>query len=182
MNLDPSLQEVLLAKVPELRAFAFSLCRNADSADDLVQETLLRALINIRQFQPGTNLTAWLFTILRNCFRTTRRKRWREAEDVEGRHAASRVLQPDQETSVRFKDLRAALGKLPIDQREAVILVCASGLSYDEAAKVCATPVGTIRSRLHRGRARLAELMSFEDGELRPDAVTQAASCGSARA
>jgi RNA polymerase sigma-70 factor (ECF subfamily) len=181
MNFDPSLQEALLAKVPALRAFAFTLCRTADGADDLVQETLMRALANIRSFHPGTNLTAWLFTILRNCFRSTRRKRWREVEDIEGRHAASLVLQPDQETSVRFKNVREALGKLPVDQREAVILICGSGLSYGEAAEICAVPVGTIRSRLHRGRALLAELVSFEEGELRPDAVIQAVSYGCAR-
>src|SRR5271167_4404545 len=87
MKLDPATRDQVLATVPSLRAFAISLCGNADRADDLVQETMLRALANIRSFQPGTNMPAWLFTILRNLYRSEYRKRRREVEDPEGRYA-----------------------------------------------------------------------------------------------
>ena len=87
MNFDPSVREAVLAAVPNLRAFAISLSGNVDRADDLVQETLLRALANIDSFQRGTNMSAWLFTILRNLFRSEYRKRRREVEDTDGSYA-----------------------------------------------------------------------------------------------
>src|SRR5690348_1598567 len=96
MKLDPSIRDAMLAATPNLRAFAISLARNVDRADDLVQETLLRALANIDSFQPGTNMSAWLFTILRNHFRSEYRKRRREVEDADGSYTASLTTQPDQ--------------------------------------------------------------------------------------
>src|SRR5437773_3573772 len=147
MDLDPSVREAVLAAVPSLRAFAISLCGNVDRADDLVQETLLRALANIDSFQPGTNMSAWLFTILRNLFRSEYRKRRREVEDADGRYAESLKSQPEQTSRVEFQEFRAALNRIPDDQREALILVGASGFSYEEAAQICGCAVGTIKSR-----------------------------------
>jgi RNA polymerase sigma-70 factor, ECF subfamily len=165
MKLDPSLRDAVLAAVPSLRAFAISLSGNVDRADDLVQETLLRALVNIDSFSPGTNLSAWLFTILRNLFRSEYRKRRREVEDTDGSYAESLKSQPEQEGRVEFQEFRTALAKLPADQREALILVGASGFSYEEAAGICECAVGTIKSRVNRARTRLAELMSIESAD-----------------
>jgi len=175
MPIDPTLREGMLAAVPRLRAFAVSLSGNVDRADDLVQETLVRALTSIDSFRPGTNLAAWLFTILRNHFRSEYRKRRREVEDVEGRHTESLRSQPEQMGHVEMAEFREALAKLPPDQREALILVGASGFSYEEAAEICGCAVGTIKSRLNRARNRLTDLMQIESGEdFGPDAATRA--------
>src|SRR5688500_18494537 len=112
MSLDPSIRDTILTAVPSLRAFAISLCGNVDRADDLVQETLLRALANIDSFQPGTNMSAWLFTILRNLFRSEYRKRRREVEDTDGSYAESMKSQPEQYGRVEFEEFRTALAKL----------------------------------------------------------------------
>src|SRR5712691_10955010 len=179
MTLAPSLREAMLGVVPSLRAFAMSLCGNVDRADDLVQETLLSAIANINSFEPGTNMSAWLFTILRNLFRSEYRKRRREVEDGDGRYADSLKSQPAQEERVEFQEFREALAKLPADQREALILVGASGFSYEEAAEICGCAIGTIKSRVNRARTRLAELMSIESiDELGPDNATRAVLMG----
>jgi RNA polymerase sigma-70 factor (ECF subfamily) len=109
MPLAPSLRETMLGVVPSLRAFAMSLCGNVDRADDLVQETLLRAIANINSFEPGTNMSAWLFTILRNLFRSEYRKRRREVEDGDGRYADSLKSHPEQPGRIEFEELREAL-------------------------------------------------------------------------
>ena len=140
----------MLAAVPSLRAFAISLSGNVDRADDLVQETLLRAMANINSFQPGTNMSAWLFTILRNLFRSEYRKRRREVEDTDGSYAETLKSHPEQQSRVEFEEFREALAKLPPDQREALILVGASGFSYEEAAAICECAVGTIKSRVNQ--------------------------------
>src|SRR6476660_9870179 len=108
-TIDPGLRDTMLGAVPSLRAFAISLCGNVDRADDLVQETLLRALANIDSFQPGTNMSAWLFTILRNLFRSEYRKRRREVEDSDGHHAESLKSHPEQHGQVEFREFREAL-------------------------------------------------------------------------
>ena len=113
MALDPSLRDGMLGAVPRLRAFAVSLCGNVDRADDLVQETLVRALTSIDSFRPGTNLTAWLFTILRNHFRSEYRKRRREVEDADGRHTDSLKSQPEQMGHIELAEFKAALARLP---------------------------------------------------------------------
>ena len=115
MPMDDSVRKAVLGAVPSLRAFAISLCGNVDRADDLVQETLLRALANIDSFQPGTNMSAWLFTILRNHFRSEYRKRRREVEDTDGHHAESLKSQPEQYGHVEFREFREALAQLPSD-------------------------------------------------------------------
>jgi RNA polymerase sigma-70 factor, ECF subfamily len=175
MSLDDQTRDSILAAIPNLRAFAISLSGNVDRADDLVQETVLRALANIDSFQPGTNMPAWLFTILRNLFRSEYRKRRREVEDATGMYAESMKSQPEQASRLEFEELRLALAQLPDDQREAVILVGASGFSYEEAAAICECAVGTIKSRVNRARNRLAELMSIEGlDDFGPDQETRA--------
>ena len=143
--------------------------------DDLVQETLLRALAHIESFQPGTNMSAWLFTILRNHFYTEYRKLRREVEDGDGSYAERLKSHPEQNGRVEFEELRVALANLPDDQREALILVGASGFSYEEAAEICGCAVGTIKSRVNRARTRLAEIMLIESvGDFGPDQTTRA--------
>jgi RNA polymerase sigma-70 factor (ECF subfamily) len=175
MAINESVRKALLSAVPGLRAFAISLCGNVDRADDLVQETLVRALANIDSFQPGTNMSAWLFTILRNHFRSEYRKRRREVEDGEGHYAETLKTQPEQHGQVEFREFRQALKQLPADQREALILVGASGFSYEEAAHICGCAVGTIKSRVNRARTRLAELLAIDSvDEFGPDQQTRA--------
>ena len=179
MTLDPALRDQILAAVPSLRAFAISLSGNVDRADDLVQETMLRALANIHSFQPGTNMPAWLFTILRNLFRSEYRKRRREVEDADGSFAETLKSHPDQMGRVEFQEFRTALAQLPAEQREALILVGASGFSYEEAADICECAVGTIKSRVNRARSRLAKLMAVENiDEFGPDTATRAVLIG----
>jgi RNA polymerase sigma-70 factor (ECF subfamily) len=174
MALDPSLREAMLAAVPRLRAFAVSLCGNVDRANDLVQDALVRALANIDSFRPGTNLNAWLFTILRNHFRSEYRKRRREVEDADGGYADTLKSQPDQIGRIEFGELKRALSQLPDDQREALLLVGASGFSYEETAEICGCAVGTIKSRINRGRSRLAQLMAIDGADdFGPDAATR---------
>jgi RNA polymerase sigma-70 factor, ECF subfamily len=153
-----STTDLMLASVPALRAFAISLCGNVDRADDLVQAALLQALSHIDSFQPGS-MIAWLITILRNIYRSEHRKRRREVRDSDGSYAATLTSQPDQTSGLEFREFLAALGTLPPDRREALILVGASGLSYEEAAEICGCATGTIKSRVHRARARLCELL-----------------------
>jgi RNA polymerase sigma-70 factor, ECF subfamily len=164
MPLAPTVRETILAAVPSLRAFAISLAGNVDRADDLVQETLVRAIAHIDSFQPGTNMSAWLFTILRNLFRSEYRKRRREVEDSDGAYAASLKSPPEQQGRVELREFGAALATLPPDQRVALTLVGALGLSYEEAASICECAVGTIKSRVNRARIRLAALLSIETG------------------
>lgn len=158
----PSVRNVMLAAIPNLRAFAMSLSGNVDRADDLVQETVMRAMANINTFTPGTNMAAWLFTILRNLFRSQYRKRRREVEDPDGSYLASLKALPEQFGRLEFKELVEALAKLPNVQREALLLVAASGFSYDEAAAICDVAVGTIKSRVSRARQLLAELLVID--------------------
>ena len=165
MKSEFKMREALLGAVPSLRAFAISLSGDVDRADDLVQDTLVRALANVHRFEPGTNLNAWLFTILRNLFHSEYRKRRREVEDADGSYAATLRTAPDQHAHLDFEDLRAALAKLPQDQREALLLVGAQGFAYDDAAAICGCAVGTIKSRVNRARRRLAELMFLDDAE-----------------
>ena len=158
-----AVRDGILAAVPNLRAFAMSLSGSIDRADDLVQETLLRALANIDSFEPGTNLPAWLFTILRNQFRTEYRKRRREVEDADGRFASTLMAYPEQHSRIELEEFRKALDELTADQREALILVGASGFSYEQAAEICGCAVGTVKSRVNRARIKLAQLLSIED-------------------
>jgi RNA polymerase sigma-70 factor (ECF subfamily) len=129
---EDSLRDEILVAIPHLRAFATSLTNNPDRADDLVQDTILRAWGKIDQFERGTHLNAWLFTILRNLFHSDYRKRKREIEDADGSYAARLKTHPDQQSHFDFEDFRTALATLPLDQREALLLVGAQGISYEE--------------------------------------------------
>jgi RNA polymerase sigma-70 factor (ECF subfamily) len=179
MTVSDNLREQFLAVVPNLRAFAMSLTGRPDRADDLVQETLVKAWANFASFQEGTNLRAWMFTILRNQFYSEMRKNGREIQDVDGVYSARLATHPEQQGHLDFADFRTALATLPDDQREALILIGASGFSYDEAAKICGCAVGTIKSRVNRARIRLAELMGIEGApSFSPDPEMQAAASG----
>jgi RNA polymerase sigma-70 factor (ECF subfamily) len=161
---DPSSPRAqLLAALPRLRAFAMSLCGQSDQADDLVQEALVKAWAHLSSFEPGTNMAAWLYTILRNEFYTRFRKRRYEVDDPDGMLAARLATAPAQESHMQFLDFRAALYKLAPEQREALMLVGASGLSYEDAAEICACAVGTMKSRVNRARNKLASMLSMED-------------------
>src|SRR6266481_7102373 len=175
MGLRKNVREAMLEAVPSLRAFAISLCGNVDRADDLVQETLLRGWANMGSFQPGTNMSAWLFTILRNLFRSEYRKRRREVEDVDGSYAESLTSLPEQNCRLEIEEFREALSSLPPEQREALILVGASGFSYEETAQICDCAVGTIKSRVNRARRRLSDLLSIDGADdFGPDHTTRA--------
>jgi RNA polymerase sigma-70 factor (ECF subfamily) len=159
------LKDALLSMIPNLRAFAFSLCENPDRADDLVQETLLKAWTHMDSFQEGTNFRAWLFTILRNTYLSEIRKLRREVQDSEGKKAEGLSVAPAQQGRVDMEDMRKALGLLPPDQREALVLVGAAGTSYEEAAEIAGCAVGTIKSRVHRARVKLGSLLAVEGAD-----------------
>jgi RNA polymerase sigma-70 factor (ECF subfamily) len=152
----------LLAALPRLRAFALSFCGHPDQADDLVQETLVKAWANLGSFEPGSNMPGWLYTILRNEFYSRLRKRRHEVDDPDGMIAARVATAPAQEAHLHFQDFRRALFRLPPDQREALMLVGANGISYEEAAALCNCAVGTMKSRVNRARNRLAEMLSMQ--------------------
>lgn len=153
----------LLGLIPFLRAFARSLCGNQEAADDLAQETLVKAWQSRETFIPGTNLKAWLFTILRNQFYSDRRRAWRQAPwDQE---AAERIPGggSDQSWAAELSDTARALRCLSDEQREALILVGAGGFSYEDAARICACAVGTVKSRVARARKALIAILEGED-------------------
>jgi RNA polymerase sigma-70 factor (ECF subfamily) len=173
MAVSPGFKNDLLKAIPSLRAFAVSLSQNVDKADDLVQETLVKAWDKHESFQPGTNLKAWLFTILRNEFYSQMRKRGREVQDSDGTITGRVAVHPGQHGAMDLGDFRAALETLPEDQREAIILIGASGFSYEEAAEICNCAVGTIKSRVSRARSRLQEMLQISgEGDYGPDAIS----------
>jgi RNA polymerase sigma-70 factor, ECF subfamily len=175
MSVDGSVRQAMLDAIPHLRAFAISLTGNITYADDLVQTALMRGLEYLDKFQPGTNMQAWLFTILRNQFYTERRRKRREVEDPEGSMAGNLAVMPGQGAWLDFADMQAALAKLSVEQREALLLVAAEGVSYEEAARICGTTLGTIKSRVSRARARLAELLDHTaEEDLGPDRLVRA--------
>ncbi len=160
-NVSPALRDSLIAQIGSLRAFAVSLCGDRDRADDLVQETLFKAWNHLDSFKEGTNLKAWLFTILRNTYFSERRKRKREVEDTDGSYAARLSSRPEQPGHMDMRDFQEALSHLPSDQREALVLVGAAGFSYEEAAEISGCAIGTIKSRVNRARGRLADTLQL---------------------
>jgi len=153
----------VIAMIPALRAFAWSLSHNSSDADDLVQDTLIKAWTNRDKFEMGTNLRAWLFTILRNTYYTTVVRRRREVRDEDGVYAATLTSAANQDWSVAVSAMEAALKRLPDEHREALVLVGGAGLTYEEAAEVCGCALGTIKSRVNRARNRLLKLLDAED-------------------
>ena len=162
MTASPQLRLELTKAIPNLRAFAMSLCGDPTRADDLVQETLLKAWNNLASFEEGTNLKAWLFTILRNHFFSEHRKLRHEVEDADGHFSARLMVRPEQLGHMDFQDFRAALQRIPNDQREALVLVGAEGFSYEEAASISGCAVGTIKSWVNRARCQLKELLGLD--------------------
>lgn len=153
----------MVALIPSLRAFARGLCRDRELADDLAQEAMMRAWAARDSFTPGTNFRAWMFMIVRNQFYTSKRKSSRMASwDPE---AAERILvqAPNQEMSLHLVDLDSALDRLPPQQREMLLLVAGAGMSYEEASEVAGCSLGTVKSRLARGRAALMRLIEGEE-------------------
>jgi RNA polymerase sigma-70 factor (ECF subfamily) len=174
--LAPEFRDAMLEALPNLRAFAISLTGNPDRADDCVQNAILKALKNKERFEPGTNLPAWLFTILRNSLYSEYRKRRHEVQDTNGTYAAELVTAPDQAAKLDLQDVQAALMQLHTDQREAILLIAAEGLSYEEAGEILGVPTGTVKSRVNRARQRLAKLMGIKAADdLGSDGVTMSA-------
>ncbi|MCO6390868.1 sigma-70 family RNA polymerase sigma factor [Aliihoeflea aestuarii] len=163
----------IVALIPALRAFARTFHRSSDEADDLVQETLVKAIGNLHQFTPGTRMKSWLFTIMRNAFYTRTKKSSREPTGSEDCVSAMPIMAPTQEWSCRGRELQQALHRLPETHRQVLILVGVLGVSYEEAARICDCEMGTIKSRLSRARNKLAAelgepvgpLMMRQDGQ-----------------
>lgn len=164
---DHNVTEEMVSLVPQLHTFARSLCRDGVRADDLVQEALLRAFDNLERFKPGTNLKAWLFTIVRNEHYSQLRRRKFEAHDVANDLLPEPSVPPDHDGELELRDLNRALTALSPGQRAALILVSASGFSYEEAASICGCAVGTIKSRVARARVALLAML---EGRLPPHA------------
>lgn len=161
----PDPREELVEHLPAMRAFAISLTRNLAVADDMVQDTLVKAWTNIEKFEVGSNMRAWLFTILRNTYYSSRRKSNREVADVDGVFTQNLAVKPDHDGHLQMADFRNALAQLNDQQREALLLVGASGFSYEEAGEMCGVAAGTIKSRTNRARIKLAEIMGLSDDE-----------------
>jgi RNA polymerase sigma-70 factor (ECF subfamily) len=159
------LHQSICACLPHLRAFSMSLARDRALADDLVQEAVVRALTHRDQFEPNTNFKAWIATIVRNCFyNELRRRRW--ISDVTPElPSLDRPVNGDQETRLQMRDFERAFGVLGTEHREALLLVGANGLSYEEASKAAGCAVGTMKSRVFRARAQLRQLLDPEMGE-----------------
>ena len=158
-------REEIIEHLPSLRAFALSLCRDGTLADDLVQDTLLKAWQKFHLYEPGTRLRAWLFTILRNGFYSSQRKRGREVADADGALTEQLASKPHHDGHLAMAELSAALDRLPAEQREALILVGALGFSVEEAAATCGCAPGTIKSRANRGRRAIAAILQLDEGE-----------------
>jgi RNA polymerase sigma-70 factor (ECF subfamily) len=153
------LKDDIVALLPDLRAFARFMCRERESADDLVQNTVLAALDKQAQFEPGTNLKGWLFTIMRNRFYSDLRAQRRRPSGTDDVATAPVAAVDNPEATLQLKELSSALWKLSPQSREALILVGAGGFSYEEAARLCDCSVGTLKARVSRARKLLAEQM-----------------------
>ena len=163
--------------IRDLRAFAMSLARNHATADDLVQDTIVKAWSNIDKFTPGTDLRAWLFTILRNTFFSHRRKVSREVSDPDGIHAGKLSVLPQHDGRLALREFLVAFNQLSAEHREVLMLVGANGYSYEEAAQMMGVATGTAKSRASRARVHLAALMGLDSPTGNP-VLTEAATLG----
>lgn len=157
---DADIRRQIAILLPDLRAFARFLVRDRVAADDIVQDSIVRALAATGQFQPGTNLKAWLFTILRNQFYEQGRRRKREVHALQSRFDTDLAVNPEQDARADITDLQQLIWRLSPLLREALILIGAQEMSHEEAAAICNVPVGTMKARLSRARSALAELMA----------------------
>lgn len=155
-------EDQVVALIPQMRAYAMSLTGSSVEADDIVQDALMRALRFREGFEMGTNMRAWLYRIVRNTFYSAAAKRRDTVEDVDGYWAGRLTASPDQEWRVQYGEILDAMAQLTPDSRDALLLVVASGLSYQEAAEVCGCAIGTMKSRVNRARERLAQLVDFD--------------------
>jgi RNA polymerase sigma-70 factor (ECF subfamily) len=176
-----SFKAELIALLPKLRGHAMALTGSSAAADDLVQETVMRAWRFREGFQDGSNMAAWVGRILRNTFYTVAVAQKRTVQDVDGRYAAQLVSKPEQEWRVKYGRFQAALLTLPAEAREALVLVVGEGHSYEEAAAIAGCPVGTMKSRVNRARERLAELIDIDLPKSSARAARRAANPASAR-
>jgi RNA polymerase sigma-70 factor (ECF subfamily) len=163
-------RDEIVNHIPALRAFAISLTRNHAAADDLVQDTIVKGWTKIAMFTPGTDLKAWLFTILRNTYFSDRRKRQREVADPDGIHAGKLSEKPEHDGRLALNEFLEAFNKLSPEHREILVLVGANGYSYDQAAQMTGVATGTAKSRANRARVRLCELLGMDNPE---DALVQ---------
>ena len=154
---------MLEAEIPRLRRYARALTRDIVRADDLVQSCLTRAVAKQHLWQYGTDLRAWLFTIMHNQHVNDVRRGLREGNYVELTEASTLVVESNAVPTLELRDLETAIGKLPPEQRQVILLVGLEGMAYEEVAKVLKVPVGTVRSRLSRGRDQLRLLMGMEE-------------------
>jgi RNA polymerase sigma-70 factor (ECF subfamily) len=161
LNSDPARADIVKL-IPALRAFARTFCRNPSDADDLVQETLMKALANLDKFERGTKLKSWLFTIMRNTFYTRSKVLGREAPGLEENVSGDTPIAASQETTARAHEVQRALQKLPPHYREVLTLVAILGESYEAAAEICNCAVGTVKSRLNRARHQILQELGEE--------------------
>jgi RNA polymerase sigma-70 factor (ECF subfamily) len=159
--------QMLKAQIPRLRRYARALTRDVVRADDLVQSCLTRAVAKQHLWQYGTDLRAWLFTILHNQHVNDVRRGVREGVNVELTEASTLAVESNAVPTLELRDLETAIGKLPPEQRQVILLVGLEGMAYEEVAKVLKVPVGTVRSRLSRGRDQLRLLMGMEEERAR---------------
>lgn len=156
---------LIVDQIPHLRRYASALLRDRDMADDLVQDCLTRAVDRLHLWTPGTNMRSWLFTILHNLHVNAARRRTRQPDSVglEQSHEGLRATPPEQDAGLAVRDIDQALEQLAEDQRQAVLLVGLEELSYSDAAEVLDVPIGTLMSRLYRGRQRLREILEQDE-------------------
>src|SRR4029453_7521931 len=154
---------LLEAEIPRLRRYAPSLTRDVSRADDLVQSCLTRAVAKQHLWQYGTDLRAWLFTILHNQRVNDVRRSMREGSHVGLEEGPERTVQSNAIPTLQLRDLEAALGKLRLEERQVILLVGLEGMRYEEVAVILGVPIGTVRSRLSRGRDELRRLMGMEE-------------------
>ena len=157
-NDDQDFETDLIALIPHMRAFARSLCRNPTEAEDLAQDALAKAWAHQSHYSPGTNLKAWTFMIIRNQFYSDKRRSWRSTPLDPETAERTLIAVTNADGNLELDELRRALDMLPRDQREALILVGAAGLSYEETSDICGVAVGTIKSRVSRARDHLAQI------------------------
>ena len=157
---DETFRVDMLKVLPRLQAFARVLTRNREAAEDLLQDTVVRALRAHRSFQPGSNMLAWLCTILRNQHISGLRRRRHEAMPIEDLPDSAARVGPSQYDSIAVGEIRRALMKLSPEHREVLVMVAAAGLSYGEAAEICGCAVGTVKSRVNRARNELRRLLA----------------------